>query len=397
MKADYECPRCHNIFPPQNRIMHDIRCTEENPMPLDKSRQIQLDNKNNSDNNNTTSNKEQEHEAIPEKEKPKVEPQSQPPLKKSLESGEFPNIFVCDICGETLAESEKKDHMYCHNLENEERNEINNENNLEVSQRKIEEQKKIERLINQENEMRRQMQNQQNQRQNQQNQRSNQQNERQNQQNQNQNLNRNNLLDSDMNMLSESDMQFFGNMGMPGISQTTFSTNSQNNPNGTTQVRIIRGPNGQTIVHQFSSGNNNNLEDMMGRMMLNDNFNMGFGNSSQNRNRLMIPFFNLGNMGGMDDIFQNIIRRMRSHENPTDQQILNELPETQIDDVSKLDPEKKNCVICLEDFKNGDKATVLPCIHLFHTPCIQNWLKTQNCCPICKFKLTGENLNSQNN
>ena len=41
----------------------------------------------------------------------------------------------------------------------------------------------------------------------------------------------------------------------------------------------------------------------------------------------------------------------------------------------------------------GDKAIILPCIHLFHTECIKNWLKTQNTCPICKFKLTGENLN----
>ncbi|MBO6088931.1 MAG: hypothetical protein J6P37_01275 [Lachnospiraceae bacterium] len=41
-----------------------------------------------------------------------------------------------------------------------------------------------------------------------------------------------------------------------------------------------------------------------------------------------------------------------------------------MEDVSKLDPEKKNCVICLEDFKNKDKAIILPCIHLFHKTCI---------------------------
>ena len=389
MEADYECPKCHNIFPSQNRVMHDARCTEENPMPLDKSRQIQLENQNNSNINKDLSNKEKKPEVIPKKEIPKEEPKSQPPLKKSSESGEFPNIFVCEICGETLAESEKKDHMYCHKLETEERNQINNENNLEVSQGKIEEQKKIERLINQQNEMRRQMQNQQNQRQNPQNQNPN----------PNQNLNRNQLSDSDINMLNQSDMQFFGGMGMPGISQTTITTNSQNNPNGTAQIRIIRsGPNGQTIVQQFS-GNSSNFGNMMDPMMMNDPFSMGFSNFSGNQrtNRLMIPFLNLSNMGGMEDIFQSIMNRMRNHENPTDQQILDELPETQIEDVTKLDPEKKNCVICLEDFKNGDKATVLPCIHLFHTPCVQNWLKTQNCCPICKFKLTGENLGSQNN
>ena len=73
------------------------------------------------------------------------------------------------------------------------------------------------------------------------------------------------------------------------------------------------------------------------------------------------------------------------------------MPETQIEDVSKLDQEKKNCVICLEDFKNHDKAIILPCIHLFHKNCIKNWLKKKNTCPICKFKLTGSNIESQNN
>ena len=56
----------------------------------------------------------------------------------------------------------------------------------------------------------------------------------------------------------------------------------------------------------------------------------------------------------------------------TDREILNELPETNIEDVSKLDSDKKNCVICLEDFKNREKAIILPCIHLFHKNIVQN-------------------------
>ena len=68
-----------------------------------------------------------------------------------------------------------------------------------------------------------------------------------------------------------------------------------------------------------------------------------------------------------------------------------------IDDINKLDPEKRNCVICLEDFKSGEKATLLPCVHLFHKNCIKNWLKSKNSCPICKFELTRENINKQVN
>ena len=79
-------------------------------------------------------------------------------------------------------------------------------------------------------------------------------------------------------------------------------------------------------------------------------------------------------------------------DNPTDEEILNILPETDIGDVSKLAPEKRNCILCLIDLKTGDKATVLPCVHMFHTACIQGWLKSKNTCPICQLKLTKENL-----
>ena len=80
----------------------------------------------------------------------------------------------------------------------------------------------------------------------------------------------------------------------------------------------------------------------------------------------------------------------------TDRQLFNEFPETKIDDVDKLDPEKRNCIICLEDFKSGEKATLLPCVHLFHKNCINRWLTTKDFCPICKFELTRDNINRQN-
>ena len=366
MNNDYECPKCHNIFPSQNRIMHDARCTEENPMPLDQSRQILLNNQNNpiKEEKNEYKDIKNNQEKQPEKtispkensqSKPKPQPQPQPeiqsqqqPLKKSSASGEFPNIFVCDICGETLAESEKKDHMLCHNLQREENELLNNQNNLEVSQGQIEQQRQIERIIQQQNDLRRQMQNQQNQR-------TNQQNTRQRENYINPNRNQNNLFDRDTNMLSESDMQFLGGMGGRNnnfvISQTTTS-----NPNSGNRVRIIStmtGPNGQIITRQYGGDDSGEIENMMNNMNLNiDPFNMMFGSSGNRRGqRMNIPFSSI-NSFGMNSFIQQFLQNMGRHEHPTDQQILDELPETRIDDVTKLDPEKRNCVICLEDFKN---------------------------------------------
>ena len=204
MNDNIECPRCHNIFPKQNQIMHDARCTEENPMALDESRKIQLNELNNQikeqkkPENNSVPIREEKTDNIPKNQNLQVSPQDQPPLKKFSDSGEFPNIFVCDLCGETLAETEKNDHMYCHNLQKEEERNRNNQNDLQVSQREIERQKQIEEMIKHENDLRRQTDNR-NQRQNQQNNRI-----------ENNNRNNNpNLFGNNPGMLDESDMNFF--------------------------------------------------------------------------------------------------------------------------------------------------------------------------------------------
>jgi hypothetical protein len=76
---------------------------------------------------------------------------------------------------------------------------------------------------------------------------------------------------------------------------------------------------------------------------------------------------------------------------PLDKIIFDNLIISKIKDVEKLDNEKKQCAICLEDYVNGDKSIALPCIHIFHDNCIKNWLKSHNICPTCKNKVKYEN------
>ena len=45
------------------------------------------------------------------------------------------------------------------------------------------------------------------------------------------------------------------------------------------------------------------------------------------------------------------------------------------------------CVICLESFAAGDRATTLPCLHQFHSGCIESWIAEQPVCPICKHRV----------
>ena len=56
-----------------------------------------------------------------------------------------------------------------------------------------------------------------------------------------------------------------------------------------------------------------------------------------------------------------------------------------------------NCQICLEDIEND--IDFLPCIHGFHSDCINNWIKEKPICPICKVPIyinTPELLNLYN-
>ncbi|KAI1280701.1 RING finger protein 11 [Halotydeus destructor] len=49
------------------------------------------------------------------------------------------------------------------------------------------------------------------------------------------------------------------------------------------------------------------------------------------------------------------------------------------------DGSKKNreCVICMNEFLIGDAIRVLPCIHIYHTACIDDWLMRSFTCPSC--------------
>ncbi|CAN0431261.1 unnamed protein product [Ectocarpus sp. 12 AP-2014] len=55
--------------------------------------------------------------------------------------------------------------------------------------------------------------------------------------------------------------------------------------------------------------------------------------------------------------------------------------------LAHLKDDGRQCCICLEDFEAGERATRLPCLHLYHTVCIENWLQTSGTCPQCKFRV----------
>ncbi|XP_057461174.1 E3 ubiquitin-protein ligase At1g63170-like isoform X1 [Actinidia eriantha] len=47
----------------------------------------------------------------------------------------------------------------------------------------------------------------------------------------------------------------------------------------------------------------------------------------------------------------------------------------------------QECCICLSKYKEKEEIRQLPCSHLFHNKCVDQWLKIISCCPLCKQEL----------
>ena len=58
----------------------------------------------------------------------------------------------------------------------------------------------------------------------------------------------------------------------------------------------------------------------------------------------------------------------------------------------KDESEEELCPICLCDFETGDKVRVLPCQHIYHPECVDNWLVTNKSCPMCKRNIDGSGV-----
>lgn len=56
-------------------------------------------------------------------------------------------------------------------------------------------------------------------------------------------------------------------------------------------------------------------------------------------------------------------------------------------DAGDTDGQKEQCVICMEEIKEGATLKVLSCGHKFHSRCIDRWLRRKARCPVCNAQL----------
>ncbi|KAI4318430.1 hypothetical protein MLD38_032133 [Melastoma candidum] len=59
--------------------------------------------------------------------------------------------------------------------------------------------------------------------------------------------------------------------------------------------------------------------------------------------------------------------------------------------IMSADELKPDCSICLESFLPGDKLLRLPCAHMFHSACLDPWVRTCGDCPYCRKAIVSRN------
>ena len=90
------------------------------------------------------------------------------------------------------------------------------------------------------------------------------------------------------------------------------------------------------------------------------------------------------------NMFSVLISNLFSNENLINNEEQNNninydelLEEKELDEKSFEKYKEEKCAICLEDFNIGNKVCNLPCLHIYHSFCIKNWLKIKEKCPLC--------------
>lgn len=85
---------------------------------------------------------------------------------------------------------------------------------------------------------------------------------------------------------------------------------------------------------------------------------------------------------------EDIMGNVKPKNTPASPRLINRLPtyvftEEIKNKKTKIENALTSCSICLSDFEIEQKIRILPCFHEFCQECIDNWLSTNEKCPIC--------------
>lgn len=189
---------------------------------------------------------------------------------------------------------------------------------------------------------------------------------------------------ADVPLGGEYEMEFSNQFESP------VSSNRNNGPAGRRRVHWSR--NAQDTRRSNSRGRQEvpvSVENFIQDFIL--NLSEGVAQAAQ------LPVLFLGNPGdyvwgqdGLDAIVTQLLNQIDGTGPPP-------LPRKQIDEIPTVTvsqchvDSKLQCSVCWEDFKLSEPVKQLPCLHVYHAPCIVPWLELHGTCPICRQHLGNQN------
>jgi len=91
---------------------------------------------------------------------------------------------------------------------------------------------------------------------------------------------------------------------------------------------------------------------------------------------------------GLDWLIQRLAENDANHYGtpPASRSAVEAMPAVKISE-EHLSSDLSQCAVCLEEFELGSEARQMPCKHMFHSDCIQPWLKLHSSCPVCRHQM----------
>ena len=105
---------------------------------------------------------------------------------------------------------------------------------------------------------------------------------------------------------------------------------------------------------------------------------------------------NIGNNINEEDNSDDLLNEDLDNNNES-KELLKYIPTSFVNKEKKPSDNNYRCIICLSEFQVGEKESTLPCLHIFHSACIETWINNKQWCPICKYDLSLKSLFSKNN
>jgi hypothetical protein len=90
-----------------------------------------------------------------------------------------------------------------------------------------------------------------------------------------------------------------------------------------------------------------------------------------------------GSSAGLDSLLRDLMSK--GGQPPATKASIESMPSVVIGEC-----EDGECVICLDEWLEGEVVKEMPCKHKFHGNCVEKWLKLHGSCPVCRYKMPAD-------